>query len=149
MFKADLQPDMLSWTLLRSLRLLIRSCFVLAYHSHASSKNHATVYVDLTHDKSRLIEGTETQGPAYAHTFNRHVMRLSLLCQVSSAKPPSKPVGHSSHEERLELLRAELEVKSQMLSEVKKHLREAAERERHLQALSQDAQVHLSSTRSL
>lgn len=41
----------------------------------------------------------------------------------------------------MEMLRAELEVKNQMLSEVKGHLKEAAVRERQLQALSQDTQV--------
>ena len=39
------------------------------------------------------------------------------------------------------MLQAEVEKKNQMLSEVKKHLREAAERERQLMAMSQDSQV--------
>ncbi len=81
----------------------------------------------------------------YRHTIIcKHVKHAINFCcgmQVSLAKPPSRAVGHHSHEEKIEQLQAELEVKNQMLSEVKKHLREAVEREEALQALSKDGQV--------
>jgi len=41
----------------------------------------------------------------------------------------------------VEILQAEVEKKNRMLLEVKKHLREAAEREQQLKTISEDAQV--------
>ena len=41
----------------------------------------------------------------------------------------------------MEILQAEVEKKNHMLLEVKKHLREAAEREQQLKTISDDAQV--------
>ena len=41
----------------------------------------------------------------------------------------------------MEILEAEVEKKNRMLLEVKKHLREAAEREQQLKTISDDAQV--------
>lgn len=51
------------------------------------------------------------------------------------------PTRHSKHEEQVEVLQAELEKKTHMLLEVKKHLREAAEREQRLQEATQDPKV--------
>ena len=53
----------------------------------------------------------------------------------------SKEEGHSGCEERVEILQAEVEKKNRMLLEVKKHLREAAEREKQLKTISHDSQV--------
>ena len=62
--------------------------------------------------------------------------------QLSShPQPYSKGEGHSGYEERVEILQAEVEKKNHMLLEVKKHLREAAEREQQLKTISDDAQV--------
>ena len=41
----------------------------------------------------------------------------------------------------MEILQAEVEKKNRMLLEVKKHLREAAEREKQLKTISHDSQV--------
>ena len=43
----------------------------------------------------------------------------------------------------MEILQAEVEKKNRMLLEVKKHLREAAEREKQLKTISQDSQVRV------
>lgn len=62
--------------------------------------------------------------------------------QLSShPQPYSKGEGHSGYEERVEILQAEVEKKNRMLLEVKKHLREAAEREQQLKTISDNAQV--------
>jgi len=53
----------------------------------------------------------------------------------------SKEEGHSGCEERVEILQTEVEKKNRMLLEVKKHLREAAEREKQLKTISHDSQV--------
>ena len=53
----------------------------------------------------------------------------------------SKEEGHSGCEERVEILQAEVEKKNRMLLEVKKHLKEAAEREKQLKTISHDSQV--------
>ena len=62
---------------------------------------------------------------------------------MSSAreKRGGTPTRHSKHEEQMEVLQAELEKKTHMLLEVKKHLREAAEREQRLQEVAQDPKV--------
>ena len=49
--------------------------------------------------------------------------------------------GHGGLEVKVEQLQAEVEKKTSMLLEVKKHLKEAAKREMELKALSSDAQV--------
>ena len=43
----------------------------------------------------------------------------------------------------MEILQAEVEKKNRMLLEVKKHLREAAEREKQLKTVSHDSQVRV------
>lgn len=49
--------------------------------------------------------------------------------------------GHGDLEVKVEQLQAEVEKKTTMLMEVKKHLKEAAERERQLKDLTADSQV--------
>lgn len=53
------------------------------------------------------------------------------------------PTRRSKQEEQVEVLQAELEKKTHMLLEVKKHLRDAAEREQRLQEASLDPKVHV------
>ena len=66
------------------------------------------------------------------------------LLQISShSHHYSKEEGHSGWEERVEILQAEVEKKNRMLLEVKKHLREAAEREKQLKTISHDSQVRV------
>lgn len=49
--------------------------------------------------------------------------------------------GHGELEVKVEQLQAEVEKKTTMLMEVKRHLKEAAEREKELKDISSDAQV--------
>ena len=60
---------------------------------------------------------------------------------LSREKRGGTPTRHTKLEEQVETLQAELEKKTHMLFEVKKHLREAAEREQRLQEVSMDPKV--------
>ena len=79
--------------------------------------------------------------------FNKSASISKMSSLLSDASPhASHGVERGEFEIRVEQLQAEVEKKTTMLIEVKRHLKEAAERERELKELSSDVQVDTSSS---
>lgn len=66
--------------------------------------------------------------------------QAQLLDRSRDARPKSRDQSRN-YEERVERLQVELEKKTSMLLEVRRHLREAVEREKLLKSLSADPQL--------
>lgn len=95
--------------------------------------------LQVQHDKlTKDVEQFNKSAPSSKPTH----LSLSASPRVSSPGQQHGSVGgREDLEVRVEQLQAELEKKTTMLMEVKKHLKEAAEREKQLKSLSSDAQV--------
>ena len=66
---------------------------------------------------------------------------LTEQAQILDRSRDARPPKSRDYEERIERLQVELEKKTSMLLEVRRHLREAVEREKQLKSLSADPQL--------
>ena len=66
---------------------------------------------------------------------------LAEQAQILDRSRDARPPKSHDYEERIERLQVELEKKTSMLLEVRRHLREAVEREKQLKSLSADPQL--------